>query len=257
MNSVRDAINVSNPNIIIHAAATKFVQLSEKFPFECIDTNVLGSANIARAAIEKKVKTVIGISTDKSAQPIENIYGHSKAIMERIFVASNKISQSKFICLRFGNIAWSTGSVFPLWKEMFSKKKQIFTTGPFMRRFIFSVKDAVNLVNLSINKSKLFQGKIICPEMKSAKMIDILKQWTKIYGGTYRIIKKRVGDKNDEILIGENEIKSTTVVKYNKKKYYLIDPYSNKNISLKKKIDTKNSKKLSKIEVTKLIKLGF
>ena len=73
INSVRDAINVVKPKIIIHAAATKFVDLSEKFPFECIDCNILGSSNIARVAIDKNVETVIGISTDKASPPIKNI----------------------------------------------------------------------------------------------------------------------------------------------------------------------------------------
>ena len=121
ISSVRDAIIFAKPDIIIHAAATKFVDLSEKFPFECIDTNIIGSSNIARVALENKIQTVIGISTDKAAQPIGNLYGFTKATMERIFLSSNNISKTNFICLRFGNIAWSTGSVLPIWKRMLIK----------------------------------------------------------------------------------------------------------------------------------------
>ena len=123
ISSVRDAVIFAKPDIIIHAAATKFVDQSEKFPFECIDTNIVGSSNVARVALEKNVKIVIGISTDKAAQPIGNLYGFTKATMERIFLSSNYISKTNFLCLRFGNIAWSTGSVLPIWRQMFEKKK--------------------------------------------------------------------------------------------------------------------------------------
>ena len=97
INSVRDAVMRIKPDTIIHAAATKFVDLSEKFPFECIDTNVLGSSNVSRVAMEFKVKNVIGISTDKAAQPIGNLYGFTKGIMERIFLSSNYLSKTTCI----------------------------------------------------------------------------------------------------------------------------------------------------------------
>ena len=96
--SVRDVVNKFKPEIIIHAAATKFVDLSEKFPFECIDVNILGSVNVARVAIEKNVKIVIGISTDKTAPPVGNIYGLSKATMERLFCSLNSLKiQMKYL----------------------------------------------------------------------------------------------------------------------------------------------------------------
>ena len=126
INSIRDVFAYSKPNIVVHAAATKFVDISEKFPFECSDVNILGSSNIARVAVEKGVKTVIGISTDKATQPIKNFYGFSKATMEKLFLASNSNSKTNFLCVRYGNVAWSTGSVFPIWHEMFSKNKIIY-----------------------------------------------------------------------------------------------------------------------------------
>ena len=97
INSIRDALIYCKPEIIVHAAATKFVDISEEFPFECSDVNILGSSNIARAAIEKKVKTVIGISTDKATQPIKNFYGFSKATMEKLFLNANNNSMTKFL----------------------------------------------------------------------------------------------------------------------------------------------------------------
>ena len=101
-------------DIVIHAAATKYVDTSEKFANECIDVNVVGSSNVARVSIDQEIETVIGISTDKTAPPVFNTYGLSKALMERLFTSLDDKSNTKFACVRFGNIAWSTGSVFPI-----------------------------------------------------------------------------------------------------------------------------------------------
>ena len=205
--SVNDCLNYTKPDIVIHAAATKFVDLSEKFPFECIDINIVGSANIARACINKKIPTVIGVSTDKASPPIKNIYGLSKSCMERLFSSIQPYGKTKFICVRYGNVTWSTGSVLPIWKQMFNKNKTILTTGPNMRRFFFSVEEAVNLIDQALKLKDKLSGKILSAEMKSSKMIDILKVWVKKYGGKYKIIKTRKGDRLDEYLIGEDELK--------------------------------------------------
>ena len=125
INSIRDAVNYCNPEVIIHAAATKFVDISEEFPFECSDVNILGSSNLARVAIEKKIKTVIGISTDKASQPIKNFYGFSKAVMEKLLLNLNKTSITNFLCVRYGKVEWSSGSVLPIWKYMFKNDKTI------------------------------------------------------------------------------------------------------------------------------------
>lgn len=255
--SVYDAIQVSKADIIIHAAATKFVGWSEKFPFECTDININGSANIARAAIDKKVKVVIGISTDKATQPIKNFYGMSKAVMEKIFYLSNKQSKTKFVCVRYGNVAWSTGSVLPIWKEMFHKNGIIQTTGPNMRRFFFTIDDAVDLVNQALKKNTLLDGKILCPEMKSSKMIKIIKVWLKEYGGKYKIINERDGDRLDEYLISDNEIEYAEKVKFDKKNYYIIDFSKKSKRPLKRKITSLNCKSLSENEIKNILKLGL
>lgn len=257
ISSVRDAVIFAKPNIIIHAAATKFVDLSEKFPFECIDTNIIGSSNIARVALENKIQTVIGISTDKAAQPIGNLYGFTKATMERIFLSSNNISKTNFVCLRFGNIAWSTGSVLPIWKQMFEKNRTILTTGPYMRRFFFTVNDASNFVALALKNQSKFSGKIICPEMKSTQMLNILKLWIKKYGGNFKVIKKRAGDKIDEVLIGKNELSKTNILKINKSKYFIIDPEKDVKKPLKNEINSKNSKKMNDREIYKILQFGL
>ncbi len=255
--SVRDALIYCKPDIIIHAAATKFVDISEKFPFECSDVNILGSTNIARVAIEREVKTVVGISTDKATHPIKNFYGFSKATMEKLFLNANDISNTNFLCVRYGNVAWSTGSVLPIWKEMFEKNKKILTSGPFMRRFFFTIHDAVELVLFALKDSKKFNGKILCANMKACKLIDIIKVWNENFGGSYKIIKGRKGDRVDEYLIGDNEIKYTTKIYKNKKIFYLIDFEKKSAKPLDKIISSENASRLSESEIYSLLKLGL
>ena len=257
INSIRDAINYAKPDIIIHAAATKFVDLSEKFPFETIDSNVLGSSNIARVSIDKKIKTVIGISTDKASPPVKNIYGLSKSIMERVFLSSSNQSNTQFSCVRYGNVAWSTGSVLPIWKRMFDKNKTLLTTGPYMRRFFFLVSDAVTLVDTALKNIKFLNGKILSREMKSAQMIDIIKLWINIYGGKYSIIGSRSGDRQDEYLIGEEELKYTIEKKINNIKHYVIDFSKTDKNSIKKIVSSSTAEKLSNLDISKILKFGM
>ena len=257
INSVRDAFAYVKPEIVIHGAATKFVDISEKFPFECSDINILGSSNLARVAIEKNIKTVIGVSTDKASQPIKNFYGFSKATMEKLFLTSNNTSKTNFLCLRYGNVVWSTGSVFPIWKKMFEKNKTILTTGPYMRRFFFSIEEAVNLMKFALKNSNKLSGKILTTEMKSSLMIDILKVWIKKYGGKYKIVKTRKGDRADESLVSSNEIDYTYKIKSNNNIYFVIDLNKKAKNPLKKIISSNNSKKLNELEISKLISLGM
>ena len=234
----------------------KFVYFRE-FPFECSDVNILGSSNIARVAIEKKVETVIGISTDKASQPIKNFYGFSKAVMEKLFLNLNNSSNTNFLCVRYGNVAWSTGSVLPIWKEMHKKNKTIYTTGPKMRRFFFTINDAVELVNFALTKSKKFSGKILCADMKASLMLDVLKVWISEFGGTYKIAKIRKGDRLDEYLIGNNEIENTSKIKFKNKIFYIIDPNKKVTKPIKSIISSKNSKKHTKEELKNLLNIGM
>src|SRR5574343_660048 len=175
--SVRDVFDEVNPDVVIHAAATKFVYLSEKYPNECIDVNILGSQNVAKVCSQFNVDVCVGISTDKASPPVRNMYGLSKAVMEKLFCSLNESRSTKFTCVRYGNVAWSTGSVLPIWKRMIEETGVIETTGPEMRRFFFTVDDAVELVCSAIDNIDLVQGKVLSREMKSAEMMDIIKVW--------------------------------------------------------------------------------
>ena len=252
--SVRDIIKLIKPDIIIHAAATKFVDLSEKYPMETIDINIVGSQNIACVAIENDIEYVIGISTDKAAPPVRNIYGLSKATMEKMFCLMNGKSKTKFSCIRYGNVAWSTGSVLPIWKKMWDDTKILKTTGPEMRRFFFTVNEAVDLVVNAINLKDQVAGKILSREMKSAQIEDILKVWINIFGGSYEKIQGRPGERMDEFLIGEAELPFSEYITINSINHFLISPNEKSSIPLTQCYHSGNAVRLTSQDIEVLLK---
>ena len=251
--SVRDVFNEIKPDIVIHAAATKFVDLCEKFPMETIDVNVVGSQNVARVAIEKNVDIVVGISTDKACPPIRNIYGLSKAAMEKMFCLMDSKSDTKFTCVRYGNVVWSTGSVFPVWKDMHDKTRVIKSTGHRMRRFFFTVDDAVKLVTDAIDNIDITHGKILSREMKAAQISDILDVWIEMYGGKWEIMEGRPGERNDEYLVGEIELDYSSKIDINGVNHFIISPNTKSSEKLKDILYSGNTEKLTKEEIKKLI----
>ena len=147
---VRDIQSVKNAihgvDYIFHAAALKQVPSCEFFPIEAVKTNVLGTENVLTAAIDEGVKTVICLSTDKAAYPV-NAMGTSKAMMEKVIVAKSRTSaKTKICCTRYGNVMCSRGSVIPLWIDQIRNKQPITLTEPSMTRFIMSLEEAVDLV---------------------------------------------------------------------------------------------------------------
>lgn len=253
--SVRDVIKKYKPDIVIHTAATKYVDLAEKNPNECIDINVLGSQNIARVSIENNVKILVGISTDKAALPVGNTYSLTKSLMERLFCNLNQYSTTKFVCVRFGNIAWSTGSVFCLWYQMMKSNNLILSTGPQMRRFFFSVDEASKLVMKSIEEIDKLCGKVLSKKMKSAMISDILNRWCEIYNCSWKKTDPRPEDKIDEYLIGKHELKNTYSFKHQDQVYFIIDFHHKYKDCLLEEYSTYNSEKLSDNEITNLIQM--
>lgn len=252
--SVRDLVRQVRPDIIIHAAATKFVDLSEKYPLETIDVNVVGSQNVARVAMDFGVETVIGISTDKACPPIRNIYGMSKASMERMYCLLNGQSKTKFACVRYGNVAWSTGSVLPIWKKMHQETGVIGTTGPEMRRFFFTIEHAVQLVETAINNIDLIQGQILSRVMKSAQVQDILDVWVKNFGGTWEQIDGRPGERLDEYLVGETELDYCETLVFGDIKHFLISPNTKVKVSYPEIFTSKEAERLTEEEILEIIK---
>lgn len=147
---VRDLASVKNAmhgvDYIFHAAALKQVPSCEFFPMEAVRTNVLGTDNVLTAAIDEGVKSVICLSTDKAAYPV-NAMGITKALEERVAVSRARTSkETKICCTRYGNVMCSRGSVIPLWIDQIKQGKPITITEPNMTRFIMSLDEAVDLV---------------------------------------------------------------------------------------------------------------
>lgn len=221
--SVRDAFTEARPDVVVHAAATKYVDLSERQPMECIDVNVLGSQNIARVCVEKGVSTVIGMSTDKTAPPVANTYGLTKALMERVFCAMNpKTETTRFACVRHGNIAWSTGSVFPIWKQMHDSTGVIGSTGPDMTRYLSTADEAVALVITAIDNIEHVQGSVLSRQMKAVLIKDMLNLWIREKGGRWEKIEGRPGERPHEYLIGEPELLYTSEREFNGVPHFVI-----------------------------------
>lgn len=251
--SVRDAVVETRPDIVIHAAATKFVDLSEKQPMECVDVNVVGSQNVIRVALDRGVKTLVGISTDKASPPVRNVYGMSKAIMERMFCSMDGKTGTKVTCVRYGNVAWSTGSVLPIWREMHDSTKVIGTTGPDMTRFFFTIDDAVSLVINSMNKIDQVHGRVLSREMKCAKVRDILDCWIESKGGSWKQIEGRPGERLYEALIGEPEVPYTESMMIGGVKHFVVSFNQKAASPIAGMVTSDNSSRLTKQEILALL----
>lgn len=144
LESVKSAMH--GVDYVFHAAALKQVPSCEFFPMEAVRTNVIGTDNVLTAAIDAGVESVICLSTDKAAYPI-NAMGITKAIEEKVAVAKSRMSgNTKICCTRYGNVMCSRGSVIPLWIEQIKSGNPITITEPTMTRFIMSLDEAVDLV---------------------------------------------------------------------------------------------------------------
>ncbi len=251
--SIRDAVVETRPDVIIHAAATKYVDLGERQPLECIDVNVRGSENVARVAMERRVPIVLGMSTDKATPPIRNTYGMTKSLMERMFCTLDGQSDTTFLCTRFGNIAWSSGSVFPVWERMQKETGVIGTTGPDMRRFFFTVDEAVNVVHAAFTHAEELHGCILGRRMKAALIRDVLELWVKHRGGEWRQIEGRPGERDDEYLIGDVELAYAREAEFNGVPHYVISFHQRQERPLPLGLTSANAERLSTEEIVEMI----
>jgi FlaA1/EpsC-like NDP-sugar epimerase len=251
--AVRDVFVETRPDVVIHAAATKFVDLAERQPMECVDVNVVGSQNVARVAVEKGVRTVIGVSTDKATPPVRNTYGLSKAIMERMFCAMDTKADTRFACARYGNVAWSTGSVLPVWNKMHQSTGVIRTTGPDMRRFFFTVDEAVQLIVTLLDNIERHRGEVVSRQMRSALIRDILELWVQRKGGSWERMEGRPGERDDEYLVGELELPHAYEVTYGGVPHYAISFNRRSEKPLAEILSSANAERLTKEQIISLI----
>lgn len=209
---VRDLQSVKNAmhgvDYIFHAAALKQVPSCEFFPIEAVKTNVIGTENVLTAAIGEGVKTVICLSTDKAAYPV-NAMGTSKAMMEKVIVAKSRTvspEKTKICCTRYGNVMCSRGSVIPLWIEQIRNGEPITVTEPSMTRFIMSLDEAVDLVVFAFEHGE--SGDILVQKAPACTIETQAKAVCELFGGNpenIKVIGIRHGEKMYETLLTNEE----------------------------------------------------
>lgn len=209
---VRDVQSIKNAmhgvDYIFHAAALKQVPSCEFFPIEAVKTNVLGTENVLNVAISEGVKSIICLSTDKAAYPV-NAMGISKALEERVAVAKSRTvspEKTKICCTRYGNVMCSRGSVIPLWIEQIKNGQPITLTDPNMTRFIMSLDEAVDLVIFAFEHG--VSGDILVQKAPACTIMTQALAVCELFGGNkedIKIIGIRHGEKMYETLLTNEE----------------------------------------------------
>ena len=204
LESVKSAMH--GVDYVFHAAALKQVPSCEFFPMEAVRTNVIGTDNVLTAAIDAGVESVICLSTDKAAYPI-NAMGITKAIEEKVAVAKSRMSgNTKICCTRYGNVMCSRGSVIPLWIEQIKSGNPITITEPTMTRFIMSLDEAVDLVLFAFEHGE--NGDLLIQKAPACTIETQAQAVTELFGGNkedIRIIGIHHGEKMYETLLTNEE----------------------------------------------------
>jgi UDP-N-acetylglucosamine 4,6-dehydratase/5-epimerase len=260
-----DKLNVTlkryNPDYIIHTAALKRIDDMEFHPDECVKTNINGSENVARAALENGTKKCILVSTDKACQPV-NVYGSSKFIAERIFTNYDYYSKSTiFASVRYGNVIASRGSFIPLWIDMINDDQVLKVTSESMTRFLFTLDDAVDAVLGALEHSN--GGEVFVPQINSYTLPTCIKALGEMLNKEPKTedMGLRPGEKLHEDMLAKTELDFTYQVpninllqirpQYTHKKYQDFEKYNgpefNSELWVKEDI----------VELTKLIKKGL
>ena len=196
---------VRDADIVVNSAALKQVPICEYFPMQALMTNCMGAANIVRAIEENgyPVDTVVAISTDKACKPV-NVMGMTKAIQERIITAANILNhKTRFICVRYGNVLSSRGSVIPLFHEQIRNGGPVTVTVPEMTRFLLSINQAVDTVYAALREAR--RGEIYVPNAPSATIFNIAKALIGKRRTEIKLTGIRPGEKMHEIMISEEE----------------------------------------------------
>ena len=207
---VRDLASVKSAMVgvdyVFHAAALKQVPSCEFFPMEAVRTNVIGTDNVLTAAIEAGVESVICLSTDKAAYPI-NAMGITKALEEKVAVAKSRTSgKTRICCTRYGNVMCSRGSVIPLWIDQIKNGQPITVTEPSMTRFIMSLEEAVDLVLFAFEHGQ--NGDLFIQKAPACTIQTQAEAVCELFGGKkedIRVIGIRHGEKLYETLLTNEE----------------------------------------------------
>ena len=218
---VRDQKHLSRTlngiDYVVHAAATKIVPIAEYNPFECVKTNINGATNLIDACIDREVRGVVALSTDKASNPI-NLYGATKLASDKLFVAGNAYAgdhNTRFSVVRYGNVMGSRGSVIPFFIKI-KEKGELPITDPKMTRFMISLEDSVELVWHAFNDMK--GGEIYVKKIPSMKITDIATAVSET--ARQKTIGIRPGEKIHEQMIGLEDAPHT----YEYKQHFKILP---------------------------------
>lgn len=196
---------VANADVVIHAAALKQVPSCEYFPYQAVQTNIDGPNNLVRALRENKtdVELVVGISTDKACKPI-NVMGMTKALQERIIIEANMdCPQTRFVCVRYGNVIASRGSVVPLFLDQIASGGPVTITTTDMTRFLLSLDQAVDTVFAAIREA--LPGETYIPRVPTARVMDLAEVLIDGRDIPITVTGIRPGEKIHEIMVSEEE----------------------------------------------------
>jgi len=191
---------------IFHLAALKHVPVCEEQPQEAIKTNIIGTATLINAAIANGVKKVVDVSTDKAVDPI-NLYGMTKAVGEKLIIQANKLmGNTKFMCIRAGNVLGSNGSVVPYFIDQIKTFNKVTITDADMTRYFLTLPEAIQLLFKAAESS--VGGETFVMKMPSCKIVDMAKVLMKAYGDDrtkMEFLGSRPGEKLDEVLVSRYE----------------------------------------------------
>ncbi len=205
---------------VIHAAAMKQVPTCEYNPFEAIKTNIHGAQNVIDAAIDRRVKKVVALSTDKAVNPI-NLYGGTKLVSDKLFISANaysKISKTKFSVVRYGNVAGSRGSVIPVFKNLIEKgETELPITDPRMTRFWIKLEQGAELVFKALEESN--GGETYISKIPSFRITDLAEAM--LPGAKIKEIGIREGEKLHEVMVTKDDSTHT----YEYEKHFIIYPH--------------------------------
>jgi UDP-N-acetylglucosamine 4,6-dehydratase len=197
---------MENVDITVHAAALKQVPACEYNPMEAIKTNIIGTSNVVEAALDTGVKKVLSLSTDKAVNPV-NLYGATKLAAEKLVIQSNSYAggrETRFSCVRYGNVIGSRGSVIPKFIQQRENGK-LTITDERMTRFWLTLEQGVDFVIQCIEL--MHGGEVFVPKIPSTKIIDIAKAIAP--EAEFEVIGIRPGEKIHEVLISEDEARTT------------------------------------------------
>jgi len=203
------AATLMDADVVFNAAALKQVPTCEYFPWEAVRTNIGGPENIVKAIQEHDlpVTTVVGVSTDKACKPV-NVMGMTKAVQERVFIHANlRCPGTRFICVRYGNVLASRGSVIPFFREQIRAGGPVTITTTDMTRFLLSLDDAVDVIFSAVRKAD--RGETFIPRVPSARVTDIAAVMIGDRAIETRVTGIRPGEKVHEILVSEEEAHRT------------------------------------------------